>query len=80
MVHVLRRRARSTTDTVLAASVAAAALAYWFMSLSLTMLPYGPSNAFVALVLGAGAGRLDALEAEPQAQQAPEAGLAAVGG
>ena len=80
MVHVLRRRARSATDTVLAAAVAAGVLAYWFMSLSLTMLPYGPSNAFLALLLGAGAGRLDALEAEAPEQPAPEARVAAVSG
>jgi O-antigen ligase len=41
--------------------VAGATLAYLIMSLTLTMLPYGPSNAYFAALLGLTAGRLDAI-------------------
>ena len=37
----------------LTATVAGAALGYLIMSLTLTMLPYEPSNAFLAVFLGA---------------------------
>ncbi len=43
----------------LTGAVAGAAAAYFLMSLTLTMLPYEPSNAFFAALLGAAAGRLE---------------------
>jgi O-antigen ligase len=61
VVRQLRRRARLREDVLLAAALGAAAVAYFFVSLSLTMLPYGASNAFLAVLLGAGAARLDAI-------------------
>ena len=48
-------------DVVLASAVTGAVMGYLIMSLTLTMLPYGPSNAFFAALLGATSARLDAL-------------------
>jgi O-antigen ligase len=50
---------------LLTGTVAGAALAYLVMSLTLTMLPYEPSNAFLAVLVGAAAARLDTLSATP---------------
>jgi hypothetical protein len=50
----------------LTATVAGAALGFLIMSLTLTMLPYSPSNLFFAALLGAAAGRLDTLLATRQ--------------
>jgi O-antigen ligase len=62
LVHGLRALSSSSREALfLTAGVAGAALAYLVMSLTLTMLPYGPSNAFFAAFLGVAAGRLDAL-------------------
>ena len=61
VVHVLRRHATARDEAFLAAAVAAGAFAYWFLSLTLELFPYGPSNAFLALLLGMAAARLDAL-------------------
>jgi hypothetical protein len=36
-------------------------LGYLVMSLTFNMLPYGPSNAYLAVLIGALAGRVDAL-------------------
>jgi hypothetical protein len=69
LLRVFRRRARSKHDVILAAATVGATLGYLVMSLTLTMLPYGPSNAFFALLLGMVAGRLDAVtasEAKPR--------------
>jgi hypothetical protein len=44
-------------------------IAYLIMSLTLTMLPYEPSNAFFAAFLGAASARVDTL-----AQRALDAG------
>jgi hypothetical protein len=63
---VIRRiRAVAATDEegVLAGSVAGAAAGYLIMSLTLTMLPYEPSNALFAALLGITVGRLDARSA-----------------
>jgi O-antigen ligase len=49
---------------LLMATVAGAALGYLIMSLTLTMLPYGPPNAFFAVFLGAASGYLDTLASE----------------
>jgi hypothetical protein len=43
------------------AAVVGSSLAYLIMSLTLTMLPYEPSNAFFAALIGAASERLDAL-------------------
>ena len=69
-LHLLRRRAASPHEAFLAAAVAAGAFAYWFLSLTLELLPYGPSNAFLALLLGMAAARLDAPSAERRAVEA----------
>ena len=61
LLRAYYRESRATDDQVLAGAVIGAALAYLTMSLSLTMLPYGPSNAFFVVILGIVAVRLDAL-------------------
>jgi O-antigen ligase len=53
----LRRRARLNADLALWGCLVGACLAYLVMSLTLTMLPYGPSNAFFAVLLGIAAAR-----------------------
>lgn len=52
---------RNAELVLLIGTVAGAALAYLVMSLTLTMLPYEPSNAFFAVLLGAASARLDML-------------------
>jgi O-antigen ligase len=49
---------------LLMGTVAGAFLGYLIMSLTLTMLPYEPSNAFFAAFLGGASGYLDGLAAE----------------
>jgi O-antigen ligase len=49
------------------ATAAGAALGYLIMSLTLTVLPYEPSNAFFAAFLGGASGYLDAIERESRA-------------
>jgi hypothetical protein len=66
MLRMLRRVARTNEDDVLIGSVTGAAVGFLVMSLTLTMLPYGPSNAFFAVLVGAASGRLDALTSEPR--------------
>lgn len=61
VVRVYRRRARSRDDVLLGATVGGALVGYLVMSLTLTMLPYLPSNAFLMVLLGAAAARLDAV-------------------
>jgi O-antigen ligase len=51
----------SRESTVLLGTVTGAVLAYLIMSLTLTMLPYEPSNTFFAAFIGAACGRLDSL-------------------
>jgi O-antigen ligase len=58
---------RSREATVLLGTVTGAALAYLIMSLTLTMLPYEPSNTFFAAFIGGACGRLDALSRERRA-------------
>ncbi|HEX2042509.1 MAG TPA: O-antigen ligase family protein, partial [Acidimicrobiales bacterium] len=70
LVHTLRRRATSPDDALVAAAVAGGAFAYWFLSLTLDLLPYGPSNAYLALLLGLAAARLDALGGRRRAVEA----------
>jgi O-antigen ligase len=65
LVRGLHRAGSWSGDAVLlTATVAGASLGYLIMSLTLTMLPYEPSNAFIAAFLGAASGRLDALARE----------------
>ncbi len=56
-----RRTARRAADKVLAAALIGGGIGYLIMSLTLTMLPYGPSNSMLALLIGAAAGRFDRL-------------------
>jgi O-antigen ligase len=65
LIRSLRQCARSRSDLLLATTMLGAALAYLTMSLTLTILPFGPPNAFLAVLLGVGAGRLSALWDEP---------------
>jgi O-antigen ligase len=62
LVRQFRKRATSTPDVLFAASLMGAAVGYFIMSLTLTMLPYGSSNAFFALLVGMGSARLDSIE------------------
>lgn len=55
---------RSREAALLTGPVAGAALGYLIMSLTLAMLPYEPSNVFLAAFLGAASARLDALETQ----------------
>lgn len=64
LIQAFRRRAKSHSDVLFAASLLGVALAYLVMSLTLTMLPYGMSNEFVALLFGMAAGRLNTLDSE----------------
>jgi O-antigen ligase len=62
LIRSFRRKARTQDDQILVACLSAAGIGYLVMSLTLTMLPYGPSNAFLALLIGAASGRLDQLK------------------
>ncbi|PYO39089.1 MAG: hypothetical protein DMD33_20190 [Gemmatimonadetes bacterium] len=64
VIRRLRRVASTSEEGVLAGSMAGAAAGYLIMSLTLTMLPYEPSNAFFAALLGVTVGRLDIRSAE----------------
>jgi O-antigen ligase len=64
LIRSLRRRATIDADKILAACLSAAAIGYLVMSLTLTMLPYGPSNGFLALLIGAATARLDRLRGD----------------
>jgi O-antigen ligase len=61
-------------DILIGACAAGAGLAYLVMSLTLTMLPYGSSNAFLALLLGVVCGRLNAKASETAAEGLPARG------
>jgi O-antigen ligase len=74
LLRMFRRRARNKHDVILAAATIGATLGYLLMSLTLTMLPYGQSNAFFAVLLGMVAARLDASSAQvDQSQRASSA-------
>ena len=53
------RRSRAPDVVILAPASAGAALAYLIMSATLTMITYGSSNSFFAMILGLVAGSLD---------------------
>lgn len=61
LVRALNRRRREPSDVLLAASVSGAAIAYLLFSVTLGMLPYSPSNLFLAVLLGLAAARVDLL-------------------
>ncbi|MBV9467504.1 MAG: O-antigen ligase family protein, partial [Solirubrobacterales bacterium] len=63
LLRSLRRRTRSAADGALLGTLVGAAVAYLAFSLTLAMLPFGPSNQFFAVLLGLGAGTLDRLSA-----------------
>ena len=66
LVRQLRRSARTRTDILLGACLAAAALAYLILALEETVLLQGPPNLLFAACLGVGAARLDAARSEDQ--------------
>lgn len=59
LVHDFRRQGPDPADAVLGGVLVGAAVSYLLYSLTLEMLPYGPSNQFFALMLGVAAGRLE---------------------
>ena len=62
LVRALRSASlQSREAALLMGTVAGAALGYLIMSVTLTMLPYAPSNLFFAAFLGVACGRLDAI-------------------
>jgi hypothetical protein len=63
LVRDFRRAGLRHDDVVLGATLTGAATAFLIMSLTLTMLPYEPSNTFFAALLGAASARLDLLTA-----------------
>lgn len=67
LIRDYRRRSRSDADMLFGAALTGAALAYVAYSVTLAMLPFGPSNQFFAVLLGIAAGRLDRLSAASQA-------------
>jgi O-antigen ligase len=66
LLRGLHARVTTPEDLLAVGAFRGATLAYLVMSLTLTMWPYGSSNAFFLMVLGAAAGRADALAAEEQ--------------
>lgn len=64
LIRTLRRTTTSRSDTLLVAAATGAAIAYILMSVTLTMLPYAPSNWFFAVLLGMVAARVDANSSE----------------
>jgi O-antigen ligase len=52
LLGALRRQARDHAEVLLWSCLVGICLAYLVMSLTLSMLPYGPSNAFFAIALG----------------------------
>jgi O-antigen ligase len=64
LLRSLRSRMADPEDQLALGAFCGASLAYLVMSLTLTMWPYGSSNAFFLIFLGAAAGRADARFAE----------------
>lgn len=71
-IRMLRRHAKIREDVLFAAALGGVGIAFLAMSLTLDMLPYGPSNNLLALVIGAAAGRLDSILAEPGGAVLPQ--------
>ena len=76
LLNALKLASRRKEVAVLTGAVAGASIAYLIMSLTLTMLPYEPSNAFFAALLGLACGHLDSVAAT---QSVPAARAAASG-
>jgi O-antigen ligase len=76
LLQSLRLATRRKELAVLTGVAAGASIAYLIMSLTLTMLPYEPSNAFFAALLGLTCGRLDSVA---ETQSVPAARAAASG-
>lgn len=73
LVRALRSSSiQSREAAVLMGTVAGAALGYLIMSLTLTMLPYSPSNLFFAAFLGLASGRLDAIAKQSRSSSLEE--------
>jgi O-antigen ligase len=68
LLRALRRHAREHADILLWACLVGVCVAYLVMSLTLSMLPYGPSNAFFAIALGLAAARVNQLVALERSQ------------
>jgi O-antigen ligase len=62
LIRRFRQLALDRVDVLFGAALVGAALAYTLMSATLTILPYGQANAFLAVLLGVAAGRLNAME------------------
>ena len=74
LIRALDRRRQERREVLLAAAVVGATVAYLLFSITLTMLPYSPSNLFLAVLLGLAAGRVDALpEPRGRSRQAASA-------
>lgn len=65
MVRTLGQLARSRIDVLLTTALVVAGVGYLIMAVTLDMLPYAPSNAFLMVLLGLGAGRIDLLASGP---------------
>lgn len=61
LVHRYRCVAKSREEALFGLVLLAAALSYFLMSLTLVLLAYPPGTMVLALILGAGAGRLNAV-------------------
>jgi O-antigen ligase len=70
LVRALGRASGVRTDGILVGAAVGVSIGYIVMSATLTMLPYGPSNAFFALFLGLVAARLNAVTAVEQSSPA----------
>lgn len=81
LLRALKRGASTETDGVLVGTLIGAAIAYLAFSLTLEMLPFGPSNQLFAVLLGIGAGTLDrrAVRALVHHDFTPECHAASVG-
>jgi len=65
LLRQLRRSAGSREEALLGLCLVAAALSYLAMSIALVLLYYAPGTQVLALLLGIGAGRLNAMQCEP---------------
>ncbi len=70
LLGALRRRARDQAEVLLWSCLVGLCLAYLVMSLTLSMLPYGPSNAFFAVALGMAAATVNRLYAPEPGRRA----------
>jgi len=71
LIRTTRRSARSHEEDVFGATLLGISVAFFLMSIGLTMLPYEPSNAFFAVVLGAAASLVDGRHVTPRRSGEP---------